>query len=330
MTRAQPVAEGRPSLSVALCTCNGERYLPAQLESLLAGTRLPDELVVCEDASDDNSLALLEDFAARAPFPVRIQRNPSRLGVGANFEQVIRLCRSDVILLCDQDDVWFPTKLERFAAVFADLPEVGWVFCDAEVVDARLDPLGYTLWGRVGFNRSERSRAAEGSALTVLLKHYVVAGAAMAFRADLKPCLLPIPSDWPYDAWMAVVLAGVSRCVLIDQPLQRYRQHDANLVGGRGKSLARQIRDAMRVERGRYYEEELARWRELASRLEAVQAPAAAREAVCAKLAHLERRATLPRGRLLRLPGVAAEWASGGYRRYARNWGSVALDLLLR
>lgn len=304
--------------------------MAAQLNSLLSQTRLPDELVVCDDASDDDTYAILREFAARAPFVVRIYRNPNRLGVAANFEQAIRLCKADIIALSDQDDVWFPRKLESFAKVFMASPEIGWAFCDAEVVSSSLQPLGYTMWERVSFTCAEQKAAKSDNNFGALLKHYVVSGATMAFRADIRECLLPIPPGWPHDAWLAAVAAAVARCGLIQEPMQRYRQHGANVVGGRRNGLATEIREALRVERGRYYEEELARWRELAERLEAVQAPAAAREALAAKLAHLERRAGLPDGRLLRLPGIAVELLSGGYRRYARNWGSVALDLLFR
>lgn len=316
-------------ISVALCTHNGERYLPQQLESLLAQTHLPDELVICDDASEDDTLAILETFAARAPFPVRVQRNRQRLGVGGNFEQAIRLCQGNVICLSDQDDVWAPGKLERFALAFTSV-ETGWAFCDARVVDGGLRSLGYNLWQRVAFTPVEQRLVAEAGMFPVLLKHYVVAGATMAFRANLRERLLPIPPCWPYDAWLAAVAAVVAPCGLIDEPMQRYRQHGANLVGGRRQGLARQIREALKVERGQYYGEELARWRQLAERSEAMQASAAAREALAAKLNHLERRASLPDSRLLRLPGIAAELFSGGYRRYARNWGSVALDLLFR
>lgn len=323
-------ADHTPRISIAMCTCNGGRFLSEQLDSLLEQIYPPCELVVCDDASQDESFAILESFAIRAPFPVRLCRNPQRLGIGPNFEQAIHLCTGNIIALCDQDDVWFPGKLEQFAAVFAASPDVSWAFCDAEVVDAGLRPLGYGLWERVGFSRSERSRTALEGAFPVLIKHYAVAGAAMVFRAALRERLLPIPPGWPYDAWLAVVAAAVASCGLIEEPLQRYRQHGANVVGGRRKSLARQVREALQVDRGRYYGEELARWRQLAERLEAVQAPAAAQEALAAKLAHLKRRAGLPDGRLLRLPGIAAELLSGGYLRYARNWGSVALDLLFR
>jgi glycosyltransferase involved in cell wall biosynthesis len=321
---------GYPRLSVALCTFNGEDYLPEQLESLLTQTRPPDELVVCDDASTDATYSILETFAARAPFPIRLRRNPARLGVTANFQQAIRLCEGDVIALSDQDDVWLPRKLERFHSLFAASPELGWAFCDADVVDSELGPLGYTMWGRVSFTQLERRRARQGLMFNVLLKHYVVAGATMAFRRELREHLLPVPAGWPYDAWLALAAAAVSRPGLIEEPLQRYRQHGANAVGGRRKGMVAQVREALTVGRERYYREELARWNCLAERLEATPASSAAGRALAGKLAHLRRRSHLPNHRLARIPQVMAEIFRGDYGRYARNWGSIALDLLFK
>jgi len=98
------------STSVALCTYNGERFLSQQLASLAAQTVLPDELVVCDDASTDASMRVVEDFAKNAPFSVRIFRNPNNLGYVKNFEQAIGLCSKEIIFLCDQDDDWEKKK----------------------------------------------------------------------------------------------------------------------------------------------------------------------------------------------------------------------------
>ena len=68
------------STSVALCVYNGERFLSQQLESLAAQTVLPDELVICDDASSDGSMRIVENFAKNAPFVVRIFKNPKNLG----------------------------------------------------------------------------------------------------------------------------------------------------------------------------------------------------------------------------------------------------------
>lgn len=101
------------SVSVAMATYNGAKYLPAQLDSLAAQERLPAELVVTDDSSTDSTLAILAGFSQTAPFPVRIDQNAQRLGYRANFMRAAGLCRSDVIAFCDQDDVWSIDKLRR-------------------------------------------------------------------------------------------------------------------------------------------------------------------------------------------------------------------------
>ena len=161
-----------PRISIAMCTCDGADYLSEQLVSLLDQTYPLCELVVCDDASQDESFAILESFANRAPFPVRLYRNPQRLGIGANFEQAIRLCTGNVIALCDQDDVWLPNKLAKFAESFA--MGMDWVCCDAEISRSDLKTLGYTLWQRVNFDRNERKTAREGRFFDVLIKHNLI------------------------------------------------------------------------------------------------------------------------------------------------------------
>ena len=90
-------------VSIALCTYNGSEFLGEQLASFLTQTRLPDEIVVCDDCSLDSTVQILDDFAAHAPFPVRIYRNEKNLRSTKNFEQAIDLCEGDIILLADQE-----------------------------------------------------------------------------------------------------------------------------------------------------------------------------------------------------------------------------------
>lgn len=313
-------------ISVALCTYNGKDFLPAQLNSLLEQTLQPKELVVCDDASLDVTVHIVEAFAAIAPFPVRLFRNEKRIGIGANFEQAISLCYGEVIALCDQDDVWMPEKLARLAALFAEGAQ--WVCCDAKVVDANLGPLGYNLWERVNFNRKEKDLAQQGRWFEVLLKHFVVAGAALAFKADFRTKLLPIPANWLYDAWLTTMLAATTKGMLLDEPMQYYRQHGDNALGGLRRSLWSEVQAALSLDRDVYYEEEIARWSGLVGRLDRTALPEID-ILLAAKIEHLRRRSALPKNRLARLPMVAAETARGGYARYARNWGSIGLDLLV-
>src|SRR5688500_18132345 len=99
------------SLSVALASYNGERYIGEQLDTIAQQTRLPNELIISDDASTDSTWSIVRDFAERAPFPVRLLQH-ERFGSARNFEIAIQACRGDVIFLCDQDDIWYPNKIE--------------------------------------------------------------------------------------------------------------------------------------------------------------------------------------------------------------------------
>ena len=106
------------SISVALCTYNGEPFLSAQLRSIAAQDRPPDELVICDDGSSDGSLEVIRGFARCSRIPTRVVVNDKNLGSTRNFEQAISLCQGEIVLLADQDDVWYPYKLRRIQEVF--------------------------------------------------------------------------------------------------------------------------------------------------------------------------------------------------------------------
>src|SRR5579883_1252947 len=138
-------------VSIALCTYNGEKYLPGLLDSLAAQTRKPDEVVICDDASTDSTASLLSGLDERLGATVRVIGNPSNLGYLKNFEKAIGLCTGDVIATCDQDDIWRPQKIERLVREFEADPEVDFVFSDATVIDEAGKQIAGSLWESVGF-----------------------------------------------------------------------------------------------------------------------------------------------------------------------------------
>ena len=168
-----------------MCTYGGARFVGAQLESIAAQTRPPDELVVCDDRSPDETAAVVERFAQTAPFPVRLHVNERNLGTTKNFERAVALCEGGLIALCDQDDVWLPEKLARLEAEFARRPRAALVFSDAEVADEEARPVGRRLWESVRIGRAELERLREGKGLGDLLSGATVTGATAALRASL-------------------------------------------------------------------------------------------------------------------------------------------------
>lgn len=327
---------GKPSpsrISVALCTYNGGRYLEVQLDSLAAQTRCPDELVVCDDGSNDDTLDILERFARRAPFPVRIERNPSTLGSTKNFEQAIALCTGDLIATCDQDDVWLPEKLAVNQAAFEVEPAPGLVFSDAEVVDDGLRPLGHTMWETIHFGARDRRRVRDGGAFQVLLRQWLVTGATMMFRADLLPDLAPIPASWIHDGWIAFIAAALAPVRLIERPLIRYRQHAAQQIGGKKLSLRGLYEKARQVGPAQYrlgYERFVQARERLQTLGPKVRDPAWA-ASLEGKVAHHKRRWDIARSpsRVRRILWALDELWRGRYRRYSPSLTHFFKDAFL-
>jgi glycosyltransferase involved in cell wall biosynthesis len=235
------IAQATPTpgrrISIALCTYNGERFLRDQLDSFLAQTRLPDELVACDDQSTDDSVAILEEFAPKASFPVRIVRNEGRLGSTKNFEKAIGLCTGDLIATSDQDDVWVPEKLALSEAAFDIEPRRGLIYTDADVVDEDLHPVGHKMWDaiQVGFGAQRRVR--RGGAFEVLLRQWLVTGATMMFRSEYRPFILPIPENWIHDGWIAFIIGALAPIGCVEQSTVKYRQHSAQQIGGKKLTL---------------------------------------------------------------------------------------------
>jgi glycosyltransferase involved in cell wall biosynthesis len=325
-----------PRVSIAMASFEGGPYVTQQLESIAAQTQLPDELVVCDDASQDDTRDRLRDFASHAPFEVRLEINRQRLRTTQNFEKAVSLCRGDIIFLADQDDVWLPHKIETTLRVFTDRAEVGAVFSDGQVVDSELKSLGYSLWESLAFTRAEQRLVRSGRAVEVFLKHVVAAGTTLAFRSDYRRLALPFPKLRScHDAFIAFTIAAVAEIRIIEQPLIHYRLHGENLIGIRKLGLREQLQKAKEQVAfdafsyaATFFDTAQERF---AAHQEARFSPSTSTLALIdEKIRHSRRRAAMP-GRLLgRLPDILREAVSGRYGRYSYGIKSIAQDLWLR
>ena len=151
-----------------MCTYNGEPFLREQLDSIAGQTKLPAELIICDDGSVDSTLEIARDFARVCPFDVKVHRNPKNLRVTRNFEQAIGCCSGDFIPLCDQDDVWYPPKLATLSAILSADPSAGGVFSNADLIDESSRSLGRELWSAFGFTPKFRRRFMHGEPVSVV------------------------------------------------------------------------------------------------------------------------------------------------------------------
>ncbi len=222
------------SVSVAMATYNGAAYLQDQLDTLAAQTRLPDELVVCDDGSTDETLEILERFAAAAPFEVRVVRNPQRLGYGRNFMQAAHLSRGDLIAWCDQDDTWMPAKIASCAAVFEQDHGVVLVVHSRRIGDWLVP--GRLRGARPLIRGVRRRRTHDPRSLPFWIS---APGYACVIARRVLELSEALEADEPgtidrfsgHDTFTTFLAGAIGNVVLLPDVLVQYRQHRDQVAG---------------------------------------------------------------------------------------------------
>ncbi|MBA3352933.1 MAG: glycosyltransferase family 2 protein [Blastocatellia bacterium] len=324
------------TISIALCTHNGEQFLQEQLDSFTAQRRRPDELIVCDDRSTDDTTRIIERFASDAPFKVDLIVNDKNLGSTRNFEKAVSLCKGALIFLSDQDDVWLPEKIERIESEFAANESVGLIFSDADLVDEHLKPLGRKL-SSLTFHATSRMDLKTGKAFESLLNQNFVTGATAAFRSRYREVLRPTPGGVPnliHDAWIALSIANEAPVVFIEEPLIKYRQHSSQQIGLRldheedRKERYQRTIDTLNAEATR-----LRMLKQILSGLPDFQMPEEIDVMIENKLEYAEhcaKRMDLPDSRVSRAAPIIREMSTGRYGRFSRGLISALKDLVER
>ncbi len=228
------------TISVAMATYNGEAFVLPQLESIAKQTRPPDELIITDDGSTDRTIEIVETFARSAPFEVHIHRNERRLGYRANFMFAFSLCKSDLIAVCDQDDLWDARKLEVAHTAFTN-PDVLLFFHDAWLIDAD------------GRRRGE-ANIIKLPPLNQPLSFYPLVN-PLGFSIVFRRVLLSFSKYWKHsfdtwepsnrmahDQWLSFLSSVYGVIAASDLKLVDYRQHGRNTYGWHTPSLWRRYK----------------------------------------------------------------------------------------
>ena len=214
-----------PLVAIVLSTYNGERFLEAQMQSLLAQTYQNIQILVRDDGSTDRSLQILESFARdRENVKVLADKN---VGVVSSFLRLLNMASPEAafVALCDQDDVWREDKIERALSMLANIDShVPAMYCSAlEVVDEQLNPI-----------RVENQVRKEPSLENALVQN-VATGCTTVLNeaaARLVAAKDPVPERiGMHDWWLYQVISCFGRVVFDDVPKIRYRQHGQNVIG---------------------------------------------------------------------------------------------------
>lgn len=229
----------QPTIHILLATYNGARYLAEQLQSISRQTHSAWTLTVSDDGSTDDTLAIVQRFAAQVDQPVTVLQGPRQGSSTANFAHLLGKAPAgnsqDLYAFCDQDDVWHDNKLERAVQFHAKHPSQSVrLYCGrTQFVNEYLLP--------IGLSPSIERPPSFGNALV----QNIASGNTMVFSQAVLSAHKKVKSThsvW-HDWTTYIVATAIGGMVWFDnEPCLFYRQHGGNVIGSNNSLKAKLAR----------------------------------------------------------------------------------------
>jgi len=200
--------------SIALATYNGSQFIEKQLCSILSQSQFPNQLLISDDSSDDDTCIKVQTILKNSSCNYKILTTTQNIGYSKNFERTLKHCTKDIIFFCDQDDVWFDNKIAVVTAFFQQNSKFMLVIHDIEFCNQSLKPTG-------------KSKLDEIKKLYNIERSYVT-GMATSIRREFLEFCLPIPTNVSYDLWIHSCAYYLDTKFILSQSLAYYRRHHTN------------------------------------------------------------------------------------------------------
>jgi glycosyltransferase involved in cell wall biosynthesis len=221
-------------VDIVMATYNGEKYLAAQIDSLLGQTYKNWRLLITDDGSTDRTLDILRCYA-KTYNQITIVNTERQGGVVKNFSKGLTFCTSPYIMFCDQDDIWLTNKISSMvdamkvkeSSLGKGTPLLG--FSDLCLVDEYASVIHNSFYQ---YNRLNPNNNLDYG---YLLWRSTVYGCTVIFNKELLHLAMPLPDDISmHDQWFALIAAKYGSLFFLPESLIYYRQHCNNVVGGAG------------------------------------------------------------------------------------------------
>lgn len=222
-------------LSVALCTYNGGFFLEKQLDSIINQTIPVDEIVICDDNSNDETIAIINFYQNKYPDLIHLYQNNPGLGTIKNFEKAIYHTSGDLIFLSDQDDIWYDEKVAKSCEFFEQNQKCILLFSDGNLIDDEGKLTGSTLWDKWSFDNEIKSIWEDQNLAfkSLIVGNNKITGATACFKKSLKDKISPfeLPLYYWHDGWLGTHAAAQKGLFFINESLILYRVHSNQQVG---------------------------------------------------------------------------------------------------
>lgn len=301
-------------ISVCMATYNGVKYVRQQLESILYQSRRPDEVIICDDGSTDETVEIIERFLQENQLQNswHLHQNEENKGYPENFYYAMSLCEGDIVFLADQDDIWHEEKLAHMCRVFEEHPKALAVSCKLSLIDAQGSDIRSVMTPTHG-----GSGAGQGSLRKVSIEDVFYKcewpGMVLAYRRQWQQGLPESSRGIPHDFLICARAAEENGFCQMDEILAYHRRHDNN-AGGEEHRLSRLLQKERKLQEIQNYLQILQAF-EKESVLQTDQGKAA-----------LHRKLSSMQGRYEALQSGKLSLVLGNARRH---WGETRMKTLL-
>ena len=217
-------------VSVALCTYNGAPYIAEQLDSILNQTVIPDEIIICDDISGDETLKIITQYQEKYS-QIKIFLNDNNLGFIKNFEKAIQLCTQDIIIISDQDDTWEHNKVEEIIKYFEENAQYDGVFHDLRLIGEEVGSTHYLAWKNIDYQSIINSIQNNVLFLDLMKKGSFILGCALAIRQKSLEKHQLKNFTFAHDYYIALKLSSQDKLGFIPKALSTYRLHEKQVYG---------------------------------------------------------------------------------------------------
>ncbi|MCQ2344592.1 MAG: glycosyltransferase family 2 protein [Paludibacteraceae bacterium] len=218
-------------VEIVLSSYNGSRFIDQQIESIANQTFGDWLLTVRDDGSQDDTVQRLESWQNRLGERMRIMPSEGNVGVVRSFELLLGFSKGDYVMMCDQDDVWLPRKVEMTLEMMKEEEKKNSgkavaVFTSINLVDGELKPKGMTFFEQ---NHFDFPFAKTFNNICVC---NCVAGCTMMLNRNALRVALPFAESVPaHDWWVAAKVARNGILSVLETPTMLYRLHGNNVCG---------------------------------------------------------------------------------------------------
>lgn len=213
-------------IDILMATYNGEKYIVEQIDSIINQTYKNWNLLIRDDNSTDRTLEIIKNYQKKDDRIRILDNNKVNLGIVKNFEKLLKISESELIMFSDQDDIWKKGKIKTYLKKLEEVKRVEnekiMIHSNSNLYKKKKKKLDLFISDRFTEQKLEN-----------IFFNFFVQGSTIMITKSLKEFILPFPKEvYIHDRYIHLLTDIFFKRIFINESLMDYRQHENNQIGG--------------------------------------------------------------------------------------------------